>query len=97
MWHKTLLVLTATVALGSMVLATDASARDQGEGDHNGDYQGEGDHNRGDQGDYDRGDYGGGFGFYGPAYSNYGAGCYQWRRIWTPYGWRARRVNVCNY
>jgi hypothetical protein len=34
-------------------------------------------------------------GFY-PFY-RYGYGCYRWRRVLTPYGWRLRRVNVCGY
>jgi hypothetical protein len=24
-------------------------------------------------------------------------GCYQWRRVPTPWGWQWRRVNVCYY
>jgi hypothetical protein len=31
---------------------------------------------------------------YYPAYA-YGDGCVAPRRIWTPYGWRVRWVNVC--
>jgi hypothetical protein len=34
-----------------------------------------------------------GFGFIGGGYG--GEGCYQTRRVWTPYGYRFRVVNVC--
>jgi hypothetical protein len=27
---------------------------------------------------------------------DYGYGCYQVRRVWTPYGWRVHRVYVCD-
>jgi hypothetical protein len=40
----------------------------------------------------------GGYGYYGnPYYASYayGGGCIRARRVWTPYGWRLRRVNVC--
>lgn len=34
-----------------------------------------------------------------PYYQYYGYydGCYRWRRVATPWGWRLRRVNVCDY
>ncbi|MBA5845287.1 hypothetical protein H3291_31740, partial [Escherichia coli] len=44
-------------------------------------------------------------GYYGPGYGYYGAGpvyyggapCYwQRERFWDGYGWRVRRVQVCN-
>jgi hypothetical protein len=41
--------------------------------------------------------YYGGYGYpygYG-GYYPYDAGCYATQRIWTPYGWRLRRVLVC--
>jgi len=40
--------------------------------------------------------YGPGYGYYGgPAY--YGSNCYlQRERFWDGYGWRVRRVQVCN-
>ena len=28
-------------------------------------------------------------------YPYYSYGCYRWRRVLTPFGWRLRRVNVC--
>ncbi len=46
--------------------------------------------------------YGGGYGYYGgPAYvaapGYYGGDCYwQRQRFWDGYGWRIRRVQVCN-
>ena len=37
---------------------------------------------------------------YGPYYNSYGyygGGCYLApRRVWTPYGWRVRRIEVCD-
>ncbi|TKT72153.1 hypothetical protein YH63_012395 [Afipia massiliensis] len=36
-------------------------------------------------------------GYYGPGYGYYGGGCYlQRERFWDGYGWRVRRVQVCN-
>ena len=42
------------------------------------------------------------YGYYGPGPYYYGGGpyayaggCWRSRRVWTPYGWRWRRVNVC--
>src|SRR4051812_25476394 len=32
-----------------------------------------------------------------PYYAGYSDGCLAPRRIWTPYGWRIRYVNVCGY
>lgn len=44
--------------------------------------------------------YGPGYGYYGaPAYygGGYGGGCYlQRERFWDGYGWRVRRVQVCD-
>lgn len=39
------------------------------------------------------------FGFYGGYYNDYAYydDCYQVRRVRTPYGWRWRRVYVCDY
>lgn len=51
----------------------------------------------GDEDDYPYG-YGE-YAVYGPwVYrTNYGSGCYLARsRVWTPYGWRLRTVQVCN-
>ena len=38
--------------------------------------------------------YGYGYGY--PYYAGYG-GCFRPRRVWTGYGWRWVRVNVCRY
>jgi len=42
--------------------------------------------------------YGPGYGYYGgPALAYYGGGCYLRReRFWDGYGWRVRRVQVCD-
>ncbi len=40
-----------------------------------------------------RGGYGGLYAFGGPWF--YGYGCYQWRHVLTPFGWRWRRIYVC--
>lgn len=42
--------------------------------------------------------YGPGYGYYGaPAPAYYGGGCYLRReRFWDGYGWRVRRVQVCD-
>ncbi len=53
---------------------------------------------------YDRRHHGFGFGFGGlyayggPDYYDYYAGdsCYQWRRVWTPFGWRWRDIWICD-
>jgi hypothetical protein len=58
-----------------------------------------------DRGDHDRGRFRGrnfAFGFY-PGYGydydydyGYDPGCYQWRHVHTPRGWRWTRLWVCN-
>ena len=41
--------------------------------------------------------YGYGPGYYGPAPAYYGGGCYWTRqRVWDGWGWRSRRVRVCD-
>ncbi|WP_019198479.1 hypothetical protein [Afipia birgiae] len=41
--------------------------------------------------------YGPGYGYYGAGPAYYGGGCYMQReRFWDGYGWRVRRVQVCN-
>jgi hypothetical protein len=30
------------------------------------------------------------------AYAAYDS-CYRWRHVWTPWGWRLRRIYVCDY
>jgi hypothetical protein len=39
--------------------------------------------------------FGGIYAFGGPWYDYDYDSCYQWRRVWTPYGWRWRDVWVC--
>src|SRR5690348_3781310 len=85
--------LAAALALGSLTIATEASAR----GGHFG------------GGHFAGGHFGHGFGFHrgfgfrggfwgGPWYGYYPyAGCWRWRRVWTPWGWRLHRINVCGY
>jgi hypothetical protein len=92
------LALAAVLALGSLSFATEASAR----GGH-----GSGGHFSG--GHFNGGHWGGhfgGFGFHrgygfrrGPGFYGYYpyAGCWRWHRVWTPYGWRLHRINVCYY
>lgn len=87
--------LAAVLALGSLTMATEASAR--------GGHWGGGGHWAG--GHWGGGHFGHGFGFHrgfgfwgGPYYAYYPyAGCWRWRRAWTPWGWRLHRVNVCGY
>lgn len=41
--------------------------------------------------------YGPGYGYYGAGPAYYGGGCYMQReRFWDGYGWRVRRVQVCD-
>jgi hypothetical protein len=45
---------------------------------------------------YHRRAFGPRFGVYGYyPYASYYGGCYRWRRVPTPWGWRTRRVWVC--
>jgi hypothetical protein len=39
--------------------------------------------------------YYGGYPYYYAGYPYYDDGCVAHRRVWTPYGWRIRWVNVC--
>jgi len=96
-----MLALAAVLTLGSLTIATEASAR--------GGHFGGGGHFSG--GHFGGGHFHGGFGFhrgfgfrgfgfgFGAPYYGYYAydGCWRWRRVWTPYGWRLHRVNVCGY
>ena len=41
--------------------------------------------------------FGGLYAYGGPAYYDYaGDSCYQWQRVWTPFGWRWRDIWVCD-
>jgi len=84
MTRKLIFALAASAAIGAAALApTAASAKPWHHHHHHG-WHG-----------------GWGFGFYGPAYCGprylVGGDCYIVRRVvWTPYGKRVRRVEVCN-
>ena len=84
MFRKTMIAAAAIMAIGVAAIPTDASARWHG-GWHGGWYGG--------------GWRGPGWGFYGYPYAYgpgpYYGGCYQVRRVPTPYGLRWRRVWVC--
>jgi len=83
--RRTLLAIGAAAALAIAALPTSASAQHWG------------------------GHFGHHFGFGGPRISfgvgvapyaydydyGYGPGCYRVHRVWTPFGWRIRRVWVC--
>ena len=92
------LALAAALALGSLSLATTASAR----GGHGGGHGGGGHWAGGHFGGHLGGHFGG-FGFrrglgWGSNYAYYPyPGCWSWQRVLTPYGWRLHHVNVCSY
>jgi hypothetical protein len=93
MLRKLTIALAATLAIGAGVTATDASAAGRhgmmmhGSHGFHGFHHGFGFHGR---------FFGPGIGFYGYPYAYYGDdGCYQFRRVPTPWGWRLRRVWVC--
>jgi hypothetical protein len=84
MLRKMMIAIAAIIAIGVAAIPTDASARWHG-GGHGGWHGG--------------GWRGPGWGFYGYPYAYgpgpYYGGCYQVRRVPTPYGWRWRRVWIC--
>ena len=90
MLRKTIIALLAVAALG-LVSPTGAFARGGG-GGHGGGFHGGGFHGGGFRG----GGWGGwGLGFGYPYY--YGGDCYLVRRrVLTRYGWRIRRVEICD-
>jgi hypothetical protein len=92
------LALTAALALGSISIATEASARGGGGHGGHGSAHGGGHRGGGHFGGF-RGGFGGiGFGFYQPYYEVYPyAGCWSWSHVLTNDGWRWRRVDVCNH
>jgi len=95
MLRKFAIALAATLAIGAGVTATGALAF--GHGGHGMGGHGFGGH--GFHGGFGFRGFGPGIGFYGSPYYGYGYGygdgCYQLRRVPTPYGWRLRRVWVC--
>lgn len=88
---KRMLAIAAAVALGSVAMAGGATARPMGG------HPGFG-HSFGHPGGFGRGfGYRGHGGrFYGPGVGLYAyTGCWIHRRVWTPFGWRWRLVEVC--
>jgi hypothetical protein len=92
--------VAAILALGSLTIATEASARG-GHGHFGGFHHGFGGFHHGFGGFHH------GFGFYGGGYRYWGApyyygyypyaGCWRLHRVWTPFGPRLHRINVCAY
>jgi uncharacterized membrane protein len=81
MLRKTIFALAAIIALGALV-PTEASARWHGGWHGGGGWRGPG--------------WGWGYPYaYAPGPYYYAGGCWQPRRVGTPYGWRLRRVWVC--
>ncbi|MGB6538693.1 MAG: sulfur globule protein precursor [Xanthobacteraceae bacterium] len=99
---KRMLAIAAAAALGSAVMAGGAIARPMG-GVHSFNHAnhsfghpggvGRGFAFRGHRGGFYGGGLGGLYAYGGPSYG-YG-GCWVHRRIWTPYGWRWRLVEIC--
>jgi hypothetical protein len=85
--RKTLFAVAAAVVLGAATMTTGAMARPHGHG-WGGAGGGFGHHGfafRGYRG-----------GFYGPGVGLYAyTGCWVHRRVWTPFGWRWRLVEIC--
>jgi hypothetical protein len=83
--RKTLFAVVAAVVLGMATMTTGAMARPMGGHPSFGHSFGRGFAYRG---------YGGRF--YGPGVGLYAyTGCWIHRRVWTPFGWRWRLVEVC--
>jgi uncharacterized membrane protein len=81
MFRKLTLALVVAASLGAMALAPTAASAGWKGGGWGGGW-----HHHG---------HGFGIGFIGSGYG--GDGCYQTRRVATPYGYRFRTVNVCVY
>jgi hypothetical protein len=79
MFRKLTLALVAAASLGAMALAPTSASAGW-----KGGWPHHHHHHHG---------LGFGIGFIGGGYG--GEGCYQTRRVWTPYGYRFRVVNVC--
>ena len=99
MFRRSIIAALSAAVIGLAFVSTAASARPGGGG---GGFRGGGFH----------GFHGGGFRRFGPGigfgiglglgypyYAGYygSDGCLAPRRVWTPYGWRFRYVNVCGY
>ena len=84
MTRKLIFALAATAAIGAATLAPTAASASPWHHHHH--------HHHG---------WFGGFGFYGPGFYGpsyvVGGDCYMVRRVvWTPWGKRIRRIEVCN-
>jgi hypothetical protein len=109
MFRRSIIAALSAAVIGLAFASTAASARPGG-GFHGGGFHGGGFHRGGfHHGGFHRGF---GFRRFGPAiglgiglgvgypyYAGYYGydGCLAPRRVWTPYGWRFRYVNVCGY
>ena len=105
MFRRSILAALSAAVIGLAFVSSPASARPGGGGGfHGGGFHGGGLHGF-------RGGFHGGFRHFGPGigfgiglglgypyYASYAYdGCLAPRRVWTPYGWRFRYVNVCGY
>jgi hypothetical protein len=81
MLRKLALTLVAATSLGAMALAPTAASAGGFFWPHH----------------HHHHHFGPGFGFIGGGYGYGDDGCYQPRRVPTPFGWRWRTVNVCAY
>jgi hypothetical protein len=103
LFRRSIIAALSAAVIGLAFVSTAASARSMGGGGFRG---GGGFHG------FHGGFHHGGFGFrrFGPAigfgvglgfpyYASYYGddGCLTPRRVWTPYGWRVRYVNLCGY
>jgi len=91
------LAVAAILALGSLTIATEASARGGHWGGHGGHFGG---FHHGFGGFHRGFGFRGGYGYWGaPYYYGYYpyAGCWRWHRVWTPFGPRLHRFNACAY
>jgi len=96
MLRKLMIALIAISAIGVTLGATDADARGGWHGGHGGWHGGGYRGGWGYRGGYwGPRFYGGYYGYPAYAYPAAGYGCYQTRRVYTPYGIRYRRIWVC--
>jgi hypothetical protein len=101
MFRRSMIAALSAAVIGLAFVSTAASARPGGGGFRGGGFHG-----------FHGGGFNRGFGFrrFGPGiglgiglglgypyYAGYYDGCLAPRRVWTPYGWRFRYVNVCGY
>ena len=91
MFRKLTLALVAAASLGAAALAPTAASASPYKIPHFHHHHGHHHHGHHHHGHHHG--LGFGIGLIGGGYG--GDGCYQSRRVWTPYGWRFRVVNVC--